>query len=108
MSFVIPDLCDDMHDCGVASGDAWLRAHMAAYVDWARRHDSLMVLTWDENDGSQVNRIPTVLVGQMVRPGTYGWPATHYTLLRTLENMYGLPYSGAAARTAPLTGVWSG
>lgn len=107
VSFVIPDLCDDMHDCSVATGDAWLHRHMAAYADWAGRHDSLMVLTWDEDDGSRVNRIPTVLVGQMVRPGIYGQLATHYTLLRTLEDMYGLPYSGAAARTPPLTGVWS-
>lgn len=108
VSFVIPDLCDDMHDCDVSTGDAWLHAHMAAYVNWARAHDSLMVLTWDEDDGSTGNRIPTVLVGQVVRPGTYGQLATHYTLLRTLEDMYGLPQSGAAARTAPLTGVWRG
>ena len=33
VSFVIPNLCDDMHDCSVAAGDAWLRAHIGGYAD---------------------------------------------------------------------------
>ncbi len=35
VSFVIPDLCHDMHDCSVGTGDAWLRAHLAGYARWA-------------------------------------------------------------------------
>ena len=35
VSFVIPNLCDDMHDCGVATGDAWLRRHIGGYARWA-------------------------------------------------------------------------
>ncbi len=39
VSFVIPNLCHDMHDCSVATGDAWLRAHLRGYVSWATTHD---------------------------------------------------------------------
>jgi acid phosphatase len=106
VSFVIPDLCDDTHNCDVRTGDTWLREHLDGYARWALTHDSVLVVTWDENDGSAGNRIPTVLVGQRVRPGTYGARATHYTLLRTIEDMYGLPPLGASAATGPITGVW--
>ncbi len=52
VSFVIPNLCHDMHDCPVATGDAWLRAHLSGYAAWAMTHHSLLIVTWDENDGS--------------------------------------------------------
>jgi phosphatidylinositol-3-phosphatase len=106
VSFVIPNLCDDMHDCSVATGDAWLRAHLSDYASWAMRHDSLLIITWDEDDGSQSNQIPTIFVGQQVRPGRYGERITHYRVLATLEAAYGLPRDGNAASAAPITDVW--
>ncbi|NMO92745.1 acid phosphatase [Actinomycetospora sp. TBRC 11914] len=106
VAVVIPDMCHDMHDCPVPTGDAWARDHLQAYVQWARTHDSLLVVTFDEDDGSSQNHIATMLVGPMVRAGDVPVRADHYTLLRTLEDMYGLPPLGAAAHTAPLTGIW--
>lgn len=106
VSFVVPNLCHDMHDCGVAAGDAWLRAHLAGYVSWAMTHDSLLILTWDENDGSQGNQIATILIGQMVRPGRYAEPITHYNVLRTIEDAYRLRHDGNAAAAQPITDVW--
>jgi len=107
VSFVIPNLCNDMHDCGVAVGDAWLRAHVGGYADWAMRHDSLLILTWDENDGSPDNQIPTILAGQRVRPGRYAEPITHYNVLATIETAYALPRSGQAATARPITDIWA-
>ena len=107
VSFVIPDLCHDMHDCGVAAGDAWLRAHIGGYADWAMRHDSLLILTWDENDGSPDNQIPTILAGRLVRPGQYAEPVTHYSVLATIEAAYGLPRDGQAATARPVTDIWA-
>ena len=107
VAFVVPDLCHDMHDCGVAAGDAWARQHLAPYVDWARSHDSLLMVTFDEDSGSAENLIPTFLVGPMVAPGTSAQRTDHYTLLRTLEDMYGLPPLGAAADRVPLSGIWT-
>lgn len=103
---VIPDMCHDMHDCPVSAGDTWSRDHLAGYVQWARSHNSLLVVTFDEDDGRKQNHIASTLVGPMVRPGDVGERVDHYTLLRTIEDMYGLPALGAAARTAPLTGFW--
>jgi acid phosphatase len=107
VSFVVPNLCDDMHDCGVAAGDAWAQKNLPPYVTWAQGHNSLLVLTFDEDNGSAANHIATVLVGPMVTTGAYDQRIDHYSLLRTLEEMYGLPPVGKAA-AAPLTGVWRG
>jgi len=106
VSFVIPDLCHDMHDCPVATGDAWLRAHLGGYAAWAMTHDSLLIVTWDENDGSPGNQIPTIVAGQPVRPGRYGQPVTHYSVLRTLEALYRLPPLGHAGTASPVRGIW--
>ncbi len=106
VAVVIPNMCDDMHDCPVSTGDAWARSHLAPYVQWARTHDSLLIVTFDEDDDRSVNHIPTLVVGPMVRPGDVGGRVDHYTLLRTVEDMYGLPPLGSAAQSAPLTGIW--
>lgn len=107
VSFVIPNLCSDMHDCPVATGDAWAKAHLAGYVSWARTHDSLLVVTFDEDDNTLANHIATFLVGPMVRAGTSAQHTDHYVVLRTIEAMYGLQPLGQAAGTTPLTGIWT-
>jgi phosphatidylinositol-3-phosphatase len=107
VSFVIPNLCNDMHDCDVATGDAWLRAHIGAYADWAMSHDSLLILTWDENDDSPGNQITTIMAGQLVKPGRYAEPITHYNVLATIETAYALPRSGQAATAPPITDIWA-
>ena len=107
VAFLVPNLCNDMHDCGVPAGDAWAKAHLPAYVDWARTHDSLLVVTFDEDEGSRDNLIPTFLVGPMVHPGPTSQRIDHYSVLRTLEDMYGLPPLGEAASRQPISGIWT-
>jgi hypothetical protein len=107
VSFVTPNMCHDMHDCSVATGDAWLKEKLDGYARWAMTHNSLLVVTFDENAGGTVNQIATILVGQHVRPGLYAERMTHYTLLRTLEDAYGLAPLGHAASAAPLRTVWT-
>jgi phosphatidylinositol-3-phosphatase len=106
VAFVVPDMCHSMHDCPVATGDGWLARHVDGYVQWAKTHNSLLILTFDEDDGSTDNHIATIFVGPMVAPGDYGEHVTHYTVLRTLEDMYRLPHLGASARESPITDVW--
>ncbi|MEE1787357.1 alkaline phosphatase family protein [Streptomyces sp. SP17BM10] len=106
LSFVVPNLTHDMHDGTVRQGDDWLKANLAAYADWARTHNSLLVVTWDEDDDNQGNRIATVVAGGPVAPGSYGERIDHYRLLRTLEDAYGLPPTGAAADAAPIGDIW--
>jgi acid phosphatase len=107
VSFVIPTLGDDMHDGSVRQGDDWLRDHLSAYATWAKTHDSLLVVTWDEDDRSASNQIPTIIAGQGVKPGRYAEHVTHYGVLRTLEDMYGLGHAGASAQAAPITDIWA-
>jgi acid phosphatase len=105
VAFVVPSLQNDMHDGSVAAGDAWLRKHIAAYAHWAQEHDALLILTWDEDDGTPTNRIPTLFSGARVKPGSYGSTINHYSVLRTVEDLFGLPHLGEAAR-APAAAPW--
>lgn len=107
LSFVIPNLNNDMHNGTIQQGDNWLQQHMNAYAQWAVTHNSLLIITFDEDDGSQGNRIATIFVGQMVASGQYSEPINHFNLLRTLEDMYHLPYAGVSGRYEPITDVWT-
>ncbi|WP_426503176.1 alkaline phosphatase family protein [Dactylosporangium sp. McL0621] len=102
VAFLIPNLCNDMHDCGIATGDAWARAHLDAYVRWAGTHDSWLIVTFDEDDGRAGNRILTLVAGAGVTPGPRTGRVDHYSVLRTIEDRYGLTPLGAAATAAPL------
>lgn len=131
VAIVVPDLEHDMHNGAprdsVPKGDAWLRANLDAYYQWAKAHNSLLVVTFDENadrtglrgptdpavepdhDPSRQdrqNRIPTILAGAHVKPGFEERQGlTHVNLLRTIEAVYGLPKSGAQAPAAVHAGI---
>jgi acid phosphatase len=107
LSFVVPNLCDDMHDCSVATGDSWARANLDGYAQWAKTHNSLLIVTFDEDDSAGNNMIPTVFVGQSVRTGDAAEHIDHYTVLRTLEDMYGLAALGNAATRTAITDIWT-
>ncbi len=101
VAFVIPNMMDDMHDGTIAEGDAWLGAHMSKYVRWAKKHNSLLIITWDESDANSfTNQIPLIVVGANVKPGRDGNYVTHYSVLRALTDMYGLKPLAEAAQTA--------
>jgi phosphatidylinositol-3-phosphatase len=106
LSFVIPDLCNDMHDCSVATGDNWLRTRLKPFADWAKTHNSLLVVDFDEDDFTTTNRIPTVFYGQHVRTGTYPERITHYSVLRTVEDMFNLSHIGSAASANTIADSW--
>ena len=105
VSFVIPNLDHDMHDGTVAEGDAWLRQHLGPYADWSHGHNSLLIVTFDEPHG-EGTRIPTVFFGAAVRPGVYGEQINHYSVLRTIEEMYRLSLLGESALATPIADVW--
>ncbi|HSJ40972.1 MAG TPA: alkaline phosphatase family protein [Xanthobacteraceae bacterium] len=106
VSFVVPNLCSDMHDCTIAVGDAWLSQHIDTYTRWARSHNSLLILTWDEDDHSASNQVPTIFAGALVIPGIYAESINHFDVLATLEAMYGLDAIGAAASNPAITDLF--
>jgi phosphatidylinositol-3-phosphatase len=108
VSFVVPNLDDDMHDGTIAQGDSWLKGHLDSYAQWAKTHNSELILTWDEDeDGGGNNQIATVMVGASVKTGRYSEHVNHYNVLRTLEDFYGLPHAGASASATPITDAFT-
>ncbi|BBJ00712.1 acid phosphatase [Ferrigenium kumadai] len=106
VALVVPDQRHDMHDGSIAEGDAWLAQNIRPYAQWAMTHNSLLIVTWDEDNGWNGNRVATIFVGAMVKPGTSARRIDHYTVLRTISGMYGLPYLGESARAKPIAGIW--
>jgi hypothetical protein len=103
-AFVEPDICHDGHDCSTARADTWLGTTLdqvtasPAY----RRGDVAVFLTWDEGVGAD-QRVATVVIAPSVPVGTrVATPSTHYSLLRTTEELLGLPLLGAARSSADL------
>ena len=97
-STVIPDICNDTHDCPVATGDRWVARWIdritasAAY----RSGSTMVVVAWDEP-----TPMPFVVVAPTIRPGTViSQRIDHYALLRLTEDLLGLPRLRRAA-TAP-------
>ena len=106
VAFVSPNMCHDMHDCSIRTGDRWMRKHLGRYARWAPRHNSLLIVTFDENAGGSANPIPTIIVGANVHRGVYRERLNHYKLLRTIEDIYGLPALGRAKAASPLSTIW--
>jgi acid phosphatase len=106
LSFVIPNQNHDMHDGSFEMADDWLKANIAPYADWAMHHNSLLIITWDEDNYLADNRIVTVMLGPMVKAGKSTQRINHYNLLRTLLDFYGLPALGASADAEVISGVW--
>ncbi len=111
VSIVVPNQENDMHHGKdpdrIQRADQWLQANLDGYVQWAAAHNSLLIVTWDEDNGKSDNHIPTIMVGPMVRPGRYGEPIDHYGLLRTIEDMYGANPVGLSEQARPLTTIWA-
>ncbi|MEU8324703.1 alkaline phosphatase family protein [Nonomuraea sp. NPDC048881] len=108
VSFVIPDMCNDMHDCSVGTGDSWTKSRLDGYVQWAKTHNSLLIATFDEDNFTSVNQIYTVFAGAHVKAGYQSTTQiNHYNVLRTIEDMYGLPALGNAAGKSPVTDAWT-
>ena len=110
VSFVVPDQNSDMHNgtdpTRITIGDTWLQNNLNGYIQWARTNNSLLIFTFDEDDFSQNNKITTFFFGPMVWKGSYSNYVNHYSILRTIEDMYGLTHAGNAATATPIDYVW--
>lgn len=111
VAIVVPDQDHDMHNNGgnpemIKLADDWAQSNLSNYIEWAKTHNSLFILTYDEDNGTPENIIPTIFSGQMVKPGKYNDSINHYSVLRTIEKMYGLVPSGPAKETA-INSVWN-
>jgi hypothetical protein len=116
-AFIAPDLCDDTHDCSVATGDRFLARLVPGLMPALGPH-GFLVITYDEGASDAAccgdpggGRIATVLAGPDVRAGAVmGRPLDHYGVLRTIETAFGVPRLGAArsARHGSLAPLFRG
>jgi len=102
VSFIVPNLDDDMHDGTVAQADSWLKAHIDAYAQWAVAHHSSLMVVWDEDDSSAGNLIPAILYGANINPGSYSTSYNHYDILASLGGSFALTAPNNAANAAGL------
>jgi hypothetical protein len=103
VSYVIPNLVNDMHDgvnpVRINTGDRWLAQNLGAYKEWAKSHNSLLIITFDEDDYTGRNQIATMFIGAMVKGGNYNNLINHFNVKRTIEDMYSLPPAGVASES---------
>ncbi|MCZ8515210.1 acid phosphatase [Paenibacillus filicis] len=105
VSIVVPTLQNDMHDGTIQEADSWLKKYMEAYVSWADKNRSLFIITWDE-DNSNKNHIPVIMVGPMIKAGAYPDPINHYHVLRTIEDLYQLHPLGETKKVQAQSAIW--
>jgi hypothetical protein len=115
VSFVVPTQYNDMHDdnpgdalTAIRAGDNWIKNNLKAYADWAVNNNSLLVVTFDEDNGGAGNRIPTVFYGANLNNGSQvnsTW--TLHNLLRTMEDSNGLStHAGQGAKARSIIGAF--
>ena len=97
---ITPNICDDMHDCPVATGDRWLAKWVPRILATSayRSGTTAVFIVWDEP-----TPLANVVITPALHPGTRSPKAlNHYSLLRATEEMLNLPLLGAAASAVSL------
>ncbi|MCL4357992.1 alkaline phosphatase family protein [Patescibacteria group bacterium] len=103
-AFITPNLCNDMHDCSTSVGDTWLSANVPIILNSPAftSSPSLLVITWDEGNAAD-NHIATIFAGSAAKSGYQNSTAfNHYSLLHTIEYVWGLKPLTANDQNAPL------
>jgi acid phosphatase len=105
VGMAIPNVCNDAHDCDLATADTWLRDQLEALMagpDWRSGH-LLVVVTADEDDHSQDNLVLTAVIHPAVRQVVTDAPLTHFSLARLYEDVLGVPRLREAASARSLS-----
>ncbi len=90
--FIVPNQCNDMHDCSVATGDKFLRdfvPHILNSDAW--QQNGVLFIIWDEDTPYQNNRVPLLVISPDIPKGFRSNAMhDHYSLLRTVEDAWNL------------------
>jgi phosphatidylinositol-3-phosphatase len=102
---VVPNLCHDAHDCSLSAADAWLRARLTRVwqgPDWRSGHLAVVV-TADEDDHSQGNKVLTVVVHPSQHSRVVRRRLTHYSLTRLYDDVLGVRHLGRGVTARSMT-----
>jgi phospholipase C len=111
-SLIIPNLCDDMHNCDVSTGDTWLQNNIVPLVNSpALGTNGVLFVVFDEAEGGDKTggggHIDALALGPAVTSAsTFAATTNHYGLLRTIEDAWHLPRLAKSATAKPITGIW--
>jgi hypothetical protein len=113
--FYSPNVDDDGHDpvlrpaTGLKKASAWLNKFLKeSFPLDDKMKGTLVIVTFDESGYFEKSeRIYTVFLGDMVKPGEITKTYTHYSVLRTIEDNFGLlPLNSGDGNAEPITEVW--
>jgi phosphatidylinositol-3-phosphatase len=96
-TFVMPNLCNSMHDCSVTTGDNWLKGFLPKAIASPayQAGQTAIIITFDEGNADQ--RVFTLVLSPFTRAGAVASTAfNHYSLLRTTEEITGVPCLASA------------
>jgi acid phosphatase len=104
VGLLIPDMCNDGHDCPLSTADEWLRQWLPVIMDGPdyRAGDLAVVVTFDEDDRTSDNQVLTTVIAPTVSHVVAGGPLTHYSLSRYLAELGGASPLEEAATAASL------
>jgi hypothetical protein len=107
--FIVPNQINDMHSSSTAAGDVFLRTFVPEITGSAAFGNSVLFITWDEGSTNLKGggRIATIAATPGMSPGSrQDAPTNHYSMLRTIELAWGLPFLGQAQTATALTFPW--
>lgn len=112
-SFYSPNMNNDGHNTNVGVAGAWVSKFLDKTFSEKLRKGTLVIVTFDESDHNADNRIFTLFLGDMVKEGSQqdlkvlDQHYTHYNVLRTIEDNFGLePLAAGDRDAAPITDIW--
>jgi len=112
-SFYTPNTNHDGHDTNAEVAGAWLKKFLDETFPEKLRQGTLVVVTFDESGGNEDNRIFTLFLGDMVKPANQQDSValskryTHYSVLRTIEDNFGLePLTANDREAASIADIW--
>jgi phosphatidylinositol-3-phosphatase len=102
-TFVTPNLIDDMHDGTIADGDNFLKSYVPALMATPQYQSgsTVIFITWDE--GASGSQVPCIVISPYTHGVKDATPFSHYSLLRTTEELLRLPLLGNAASANSMT-----
>src|SRR2546425_4547068 len=72
-SFIVPDLCNDAHDCSLTVADSWLKTNIAPLISSPGfQQDGLLLILFDEAGGDSTSgggRVVSTAIGPKVKAG---------------------------------------
>lgn len=110
VAVITPNVVNDMHDSPVSQGDQWLQTKFSKLINWCKKHNSVFIVYFDEDNKLTDNRIPVVMVGQHIKAAYQNnTHYTHYSFSKSILYWQGAEnaFTWKLAHGRIITGMWN-